>query len=179
MCEQAVNLVVKRRMGIDGSLDWIIPVSLAKTQRTSLIPTATPAAYLNYATTPMKRDTESRDPFAPRDLNLASDLPHKASGVRQITLFVILAAFVASTAMITFSWPDDWSLEFGVILGPWLAIRLWGPGGDVAGILGLCASVMLMTPYCFLQRGSTFGLMVLGFAIWLFFGSIAALMLWV
>lgn len=126
----------------------------------------------------MKRDSESRSMFAIPDSSQDSKKPRKESGVRQITLFMILAAFVFVSGVITFSWPDDWSLEFGVMLGPWLAIRLWGPGGDVAGILGLCASVMLMTPYCCRQRGSRFLLLVFGFAIWFSYGLISAMLLW-
>ncbi len=83
-------------------------------------------------------------------------------------------------AVLTFSWPSNWKIQIplATILGPWLAIRL-GVCTIEVGILGLSGSIMLMIPYCFRQRVSTFLLLVFGFGIWCIFGFVSGLLLWV
>lgn len=100
-------------------------------------------------------------------------------GTKQKVLLFALIVFVVTTGVLTFTWPDNWTLEvpLATVLGPWLSIRL-GIGSNVVGILGLVGSLALMVPFCVRPQVATFFLLVTGLMLWSIFGFIAGLLLW-
>ena len=121
--------------------------------------------------------TGNRNPFEPPASESGTVSRNESGDSRYNLISLAVVAFLIVTAVVAFTWPDDWPIHtpLASFFGPWLAFRL---GAVPVALFGLLVFAAFVTPSCCKRNTLTYTLLPLGFLSWAVVGGFIGQILW-